>query len=140
MSYLLPSSYRCLLIRKAGRIAHQVIKKPCIQVTAYDQVPSWSNLPQIFQYRVQFMCFRQISFYKSQYYLVRSRLVGVNYIRLRHILDPEALLQEIFMCLVLQACLSVPWKACVLRRQDLRFKQWIQHQLCCVPDQLMHDT
>lgn len=140
MSDFLSSSYRCLLIHEADCIAHQVIKKPCVQISSYDQMPSRSDPPEIFQYCMQVVRFRQISFYESDYSLVCGRLVGVDHIRLHHILDSETLLQKIFMCLVLQARLSVPWKTCMLCRQDFRFKYRIQHQLRCMPDQLMHDT
>ena len=103
-------------------------------------MPSRSDPSKIFQYCMQVVLFRQISFYESDYYLVRGRLVGVDYICLHHILDPEALLQQISMRLILQARLPVSRKTCVLRRQDLRLKQRIQHQLRCMPDQLMHDA
>ena len=140
MSDFLSSSHRDLLIHEADRIAHQIIKEPCVQISSYDQMPSRSDPPEVFEYRMQIVCFRKISFYESNHNLVRGRLVGVDYIRLHYILDSEALLQKISMRLILQARLSVPRKTCMLRRQDRRFKQWIQHQLCCVSDQLMHDT
>ena len=122
MSDFLSSSHRDLLIHEADRIAHQIIKKPCVQISSYDQMLSRSDPPEVFEYRMQVVCFRQISFYESDYYLVRGRLVGVDYIRLHRILNSETLLQKISMRLILQTRLSMSWKACMLRRQDLRFK------------------
>lgn len=125
---------------ESDRIGHREVEKPCVYVPSDDQVPSRSYLPEIFQKPQQ--VFRLWDLFPDEICqdCVHSCRIRVGHIRLLRVPDPETLLPQVFVHLLLEARLSTFRDRRVLCMCDPRVEQRIQCELRGMAEQLVQDA
>ena len=110
----------------ADRVTHGKVEKPCVKVSADDQMSFRRQLCEIAQQGEKLLCFRKLGLNQSDAHVICQASIRMDHVRLDISLDLQAA-AHVLVQLIAEPCLPASRHTCMLTGKVSRIEQWPQH-------------